>query len=133
MKSKYKRIIVALLVLIECLALTGCTACNMERRPAYTDETKLDIRGEVKEIEKGENSITVLVEGEIKEDTLYNKASVLIRKGIVIREGLINDNHTISDIKVGNIIEVNFEGGGVKPYPVYGKAISINIIGKTEK
>jgi hypothetical protein len=77
-----------------------------------------------------DNSIGLLVEGVIESDTRYDKAYVLVDKDTKILSDEDNggDGLMISDLKIGQTIEVFFVGPIATSYPVQATAGKINII-----
>ncbi|MDD5018018.1 MAG: hypothetical protein PHO15_07985 [Eubacteriales bacterium] len=108
---------------------------DMNSENPYSGEEWLDltvsaigIRGEVTDISEGEDRVTILVEGEVQEDTMYDKASVTVGQDTVVAapDGSPLD---MGDIKLGDMVEVVFEGPVAESYPVQGTAMIVKILG----
>lgn len=89
---------------------------------------KIGIRGVVKDINLGKDGANLLVEGKVQEDTIYAKATVHIDIHTKITKDKSGTTYKISDIKLGDTIEVNFTGAVDKSDPVWGTAQNINIV-----
>ncbi|QQY79004.1 uncharacterized protein DUF3221 [Keratinibaculum paraultunense] len=99
------------------------TACNKE-----SIET-IGIRGEIKEIYMNEENAliqSILVEGHLDEDTMYESANVAINNNTDIYKG--DEKVTVDDLEEGLIVEVIFEGAIEESYPVQGTAKKIKIL-----
>ncbi|MGV8979765.1 hypothetical protein [Clostridium sp.] len=97
------------------------------------DTVKIGIRGKVMSIVNDKDSITILVEGRVENDTIYDKASVTIPKGTIITENKLSRLLDISDIIVGQTAEIVFDGAVAESYPIQGKALTVNLITQTKK
>lgn len=88
---------------------------------------KIAIRGIVTAIHEENEKGNILVEGNIEEDTEFDKASVYIikRTKIIKEEG--NKRLKLSDIKVGDKVEVIITGPIRESYPVQVDAKIIRI------
>lgn len=117
-----KRVILLLLIIF-LLLLTGC-------RTDKKSSEEIGIRGIVKDISvQDEQTASLLVEGDIEEDTFYDKASVRIDSKTEIK-GNTNSKLSIEDIAVGDLVEVIFHGPVAESYPVQGNAGLIRIVSK---
>lgn len=108
----------ALVVMVLCLIIfiAGCTL-----------KENVGIRGEIKEIFNVEdNIIGIYVEGEIEEDTIYDKANISINDKTKVFKG--DNKVNFIELKEGQIIEVIFDGAVAESYPVQGKAKKIKIL-----
>ncbi|MBU5437368.1 YobA family protein [Tissierella sp. MSJ-40] len=108
-----------ILFFIIMLAVVGCGK----------KEDSIGIRGEIIEIyesmEEG-SVLTFLVEGEIEEDTSYDKASVTVDSDAKVYIG--DEEGSYKDLKEGVKIEVVFNGEVAESYPVQGTAKKIVIL-----
>lgn len=86
------------------------------------------IRGLIKSISVDKEVTSIKVEGNLEKDTRYDIANVLVAKDTIINKGDSNSNLKISDLKIGQKIEVVFQGPEGRSYPVTANAYSINII-----
>lgn len=86
------------------------------------------IRGVIKSISVDKEVTSIKVEGNLEKDTRYDIANVLVDKDTIINKGNSNSNLKISDLKIGQKIEVVFQGPEGRSYPVTANAYSINII-----
>ncbi|MDX5474148.1 MAG: YobA family protein [Bacillaceae bacterium] len=105
--------------------LFGCNTTANE------PEGKIGIRGTVTDISIDGEYGSILVEGEIKEDTDYDKASVRVTKDTLIQKDALSKLFVFKDIQVGDFVEVIFDGPVAESYPVQGTAGVVRII--TEK
>jgi len=146
MRSKIIRIITVLLIVITFITLTGCIKGGDDEvalRQKYETEKlknesndtgkiketiKIGIRGKVMSIVNGKDGITILVEGKVENDTIYDKASVKISKEAIITENKLGAILDISDIKVGQTVEIVFDGAVAESYPVQGRALTVHLI-----
>jgi hypothetical protein len=92
---------------------------------------KIGIRGKVTSIVNGKDGITILVEGKVENDTIYDKASVTIPKGTIITVNKLSTLLDISDIIVGQTAEIVFDGAVAESYPVQGKALTVHLVTQT--
>ncbi|CEO34612.1 Uncharacterised protein [[Clostridium] sordellii] len=86
------------------------------------------IRGLIKDISVDKEVTSIKVEGNLEKDTRYDIANVLVDKDTIISKGDSSSNLKISDLKIGQRIEVVFQGPEGRSYPVTANAHSINII-----
>ncbi|MEG0774672.1 DUF3221 domain-containing protein [Clostridium sp.] len=89
---------------------------------------KISVRGIVKEINMGKDGARILVEGVFSEDTLYDKAYVFINHETTISKDNLKRLYDISEIKVGNTVEVMLNEPLALSYPVQGGARSVRIV-----
>jgi len=156
MISKICGIIAVLLIAITFIGLTGCKKGGADEvAPIYfsygdikeinklsgdqiilnanlnslrtKEAIKIGIRGKVMSIVNGKDSITILVEGKVDDDTIYDKASVTIPKGTIITENELSKILDISDIIIGQTAEIIFDGEVAESYPVQGKALTVHL------
>lgn len=92
------------------------------------ESQKVGVRGVVKEINAGKDGVIILVEGNFSEDTLYDKAYVLINIETIISKDNLKRLYSISEIQVGNTVEVFLTGPVAESYPVHGKAQWVRIV-----
>ncbi len=93
-------------------------------------QSAVGIRGAVTDITAGTGAITMLVEASDDNDGLYDKASVRVdQQTTVVR----NDGAAASmdQIKMGDRVEVVFDGAVAESYPVQGHAGHVRIISGT--
>ncbi|WP_025641885.1 DUF3221 domain-containing protein [Schnuerera ultunensis] len=115
-----KRIVLLLLVFSITIFLS---ACNKESAEI------IDIRGEIKEVYADEESLliqSILVEGQIEDDTKYDIATITITSDTKIFKD--NEEVAIEDIGEGLKVEVTFDGPVAESYPVQATAKKIIII-----
>ena len=114
----YKKIFLVTLCILF-LTLIGC----------QKDET-IDIRGEITGISKSPDNkiVSILVEGELEEDTSHDKASISIDKSTSIYSATGKDKISIEELKEGMKVEVVFTGPVRESYPVQADAKTIRII-----
>lgn len=112
-----KKNVEILLLLIIVFSLVGCGK----------KEEKIGIRGEITEVKiMEEEIINILVEGDIEEDIMYDKANVEVKNSTKIYKG--EEKVKAEDLKEGQIIEVIFDGAVVESQPVQGAAKAIQIV-----
>ncbi len=114
----YKKIaLIALGIII--LTLIGCQK-----------EEKIDIKGEITAISKSPDNkiVSILVEGELEEDTSYDKASIKIDTSTNIYIGNLKEKISVDKLKEGITVEAIFEGPVAESYPVQAKAKVIRIL-----
>lgn len=92
------------------------------------DVNDIAIRGIVKDISIDNGLTSVRVEGNLEKDTRYDIANILVGKDTIIKKGNSSSNFKVSDLKIGQKIEVVFQGPEGRSYPVTANAYSINII-----
>lgn len=115
-----KRIIRILLTLVTIFLLMGCNK----------KEEQVGIKGKITEIHIVEEEITsVLIEGDIEENAMYDKADVAIKDSTKIYKDDKDDEEiNVEDLEEGQTIEVIFDGPVAESHPVQGTAKTINII-----
>lgn len=128
MKSNWVKF--PLLLMIVLVLINGCGQSD-NQSPDSVDTEQIGIRGMVKELTKGDQQISILVEGELEEDTQYDLAVVTVNKQTeVVREGthiaILLD--PLVEIKEGDFIEVIFTGGVAESYPVQAVAAKVTIL-----
>lgn len=89
---------------------------------------KYDIKGTVMSVTKGTDGITMLVEGVIETDTIYDKASVRVDNDVVVTKEDATENLYASFIKVGQKVGVVFTGAVAESYPVQANAKVVRIL-----
>lgn len=92
------------------------------------DVNDIAIRGIIKGIGIDKEVTSVRVEGNLEKDTSYDIADVLVGKDTIIKKDNSSSNLKVSDLKIGQKIEVVFQGPEGRSYPVTANAYSINII-----
>jgi len=120
-----KRIVLIAIILIV-LGLSIFTVYNN-----YVDKTKIfriDIRGTVINVSRFGDTVTILVEGKKDADTYYDKASIRIDKKTLITKVPLSRAIDISEITIGDKVEVTFVGPVAESYPVQAIAELVNII-----
>ena len=101
-----------------------------EKDTTKVENEKIGIRGIVKDIVNGKDGITFLVEGKMASDTVYDIAYVTVNmESTVLKDGInITKVFGYTEIKEGDLVEVEFKGGVAKSYPVQGIAKTIKIM-----
>jgi hypothetical protein len=123
LKRKITIIILSLILII----FAGCSA---NPGPPATAVYQIGIRGIIKDINISKDGANILVEGKIQEDTVYDKASVRINTDTMIQKDNLNRLFEVSDLKLGDKVEVFFKGPVAESYPVQGTADIVRIITK---
>lgn len=112
-----KRLIGILLILI---TMFSFSACKKKDEP-------IGIKGKITEINIIEEEIvSILVEGNMEDDTMYDKASVGIEKKTKIYKN--EEEIKVEDLKGGEIVEIIFEGPIAESYPVQAVGKTIKVI-----
>ncbi|MGE5495641.1 MAG: DUF3221 domain-containing protein [Burkholderiales bacterium] len=114
-----------------CLAFIAAALLLLAAACGAASDDAIGIRGEVTNIATGENTV-ILVEGEVAEDTMYDKASVAIKPDtriISMKDGKETEASP-EDIKLFDTVEVVFAGPVAESYPVQGTAKLVRILSK---
>ena len=69
-----------------------------------------------------------MVEGKIEADTIFDKASVRINTDTMIQKDNLNRLFEVTDLRIGDKVEVFFKGPVAESYPVQGTAEIVRII-----
>jgi len=115
--------VLSILIILSLLLIAGCQA-----EDSNVNNDKIGIRGVIKEISTGKDRTTILVEGKVEEDTMYDKANVTITKDTLIQKIALSRAFEIKDLEKGQTVEVIFEGGVNESYPVQGAAKTVIIM-----
>jgi beta-N-acetylhexosaminidase len=115
-------IIFIVLILSISLPLAGCS------RGSASEQVKFGIRGEIKKvtIDDTKKTTTILVEGNIQNDTEYDKAYISITKDTKILRGELK--LLPEDLESGMMVEVIITGPVRESYPVQADAKEIRVI-----
>jgi predicted small lipoprotein YifL len=89
-------------------------------------QSALGIRGEVTEIEQSGGGIMMLVEEDPQADMLM-KAYVRV-EGTTAVVGKDGESASPDDVRVGDIVEVVFDGPVAESYPLQGRALCVKIV-----
>jgi len=94
------------------------------------EKDEIGVRGVVKNLVRGKDGVTFLVEGKLEEDTMLDIAYVTVNMNTkVLRDSIeISGNFAYGEIKEGDYLEVVFTGPIAKSYPAQVAAKSVNII-----
>ena len=94
------------------------------------EKDEIGVRGVVKNLVKGKDGVTFLVEGKLEEDTMLDKAYVTVNMQTkVVKNGVeITKDFAYGEIKEGDILEAVFTGPIAKSYPAQAVAKKINIL-----
>lgn len=121
-----KRIFIVLAVIL-LIAFPAIAVYNNFVREPISD--KVDIRGIITNITVNNSEEGfILVEGEIEEDTSYDKASIRVDGSTIINVSTTTTKLQLSDLKVGDKVEVGFKGPVAESYPVQTKAGHITVL-----
>lgn len=115
---------VVVLVLILAVAIGSYLYSNGD----HDDNEKIGIRGIVTNIVINGDEGTILVEGEIETDTMYDKALVRITQETLIQKDNMSRLFEIADIEEGTTVEVIFKGAVAESHPVQGTAAVVRMI-----
>ncbi len=118
-----KKICISIILGLVILTIVGCSVTQ--------EEDVIGIRGEVTDIDASGSSITLMVEGKIEKDTMYDKARVAVKPEttVVRRQDGADAEADPEDIGLFDKVEVIFEGAVAESYPVQGAAKLIRILG----
>lgn len=89
-------------------------------------QQKTDLRGKIMEITTGEKITELFIEGQIEQDTLYDKARVRITEETLLMKGA--SEISLPDLKPDLKVEVEFTGPVTRSYPAIGTAKTIRVI-----
>jgi beta-N-acetylhexosaminidase len=117
-------IIITIIILVLALSMIAVYNNFLDRNKKF----RVDIRGTVTNINKITGAATILVEGKIESDTYYDKASVRIENNTLITKLSLSRYVDMSEIKVGDKVEVTFKGAVAESYPVQATAELVHII-----
>lgn len=120
-----RRIIIVVIILIV-LVLSAIAVYDN-----FVDVSKnfrIDIRGTITNVTLFGDTASILVEGQIENDTYYDKASVRIDQNTLITKLSLNRSISVSEINVGDKVEVTFKGPVAESYPVQASAELVHII-----
>lgn len=94
---------------------------------------EIGVRGVVKNLVKGKDGVTFLVEGKQEADTMLDIAYVTVNmQTTVLKDGVkIADQFAYGEIKEGDLVEAVFTGPIAKSYPAQAMAKKINIISES--
>ena len=114
---------VGIIVLMMLLALTW-TGCSNK------SEDKIGIRGEITSLAQGQNGqlLSIMVEGSLESDTMFDKASIFIADKTKIIEKATGKKVQKADLKEGQKVEVVVEGPVRESYPVQADAKEIRVL-----
>jgi len=110
------------------LILLVFTGCSINNGTAAASDYQVGIRGIIKDINISKDGANILVEGKIQADTVFDKASVNINTDTMIQKDNLSRLFEISDLKLGDKVEVVFKGPVAESYPVQGTADIVRII-----
>ncbi len=125
--SRFLSIFIILTITIVMLSVSGCSA---GQEGSQEPGSQIGIRGIITDISLTEDGASVMVEGQVEEDTIYDKASVRINTDTMIQKDDMSRLFEISDLRVGDRVEVIFAGPVAESYPVQGTAAIVRIITK---
>jgi hypothetical protein len=120
-----KRKIIIIFLSLILLIFTGCSA---NTGTSAKSDYQVGIRGIIKNISINKDGANILVEGKIETDTVFDKASVNINADTMIQKDNLNRLFEVSDLKLGDKVEVFFKGPVAESYPVQGTANIVRII-----
>lgn len=113
----YKKLLLILSIMI--FALVGCQK-----------KENIDIRGEIVSIDLSDDNkvASILVQGELEEDTKHDNASIKVDDSTTIYQGNTKNKVSLDELQVGMIVEAVFDGPVAESYPVQAKAKTVRII-----
>lgn len=91
-------------------------------------QQKTDLRGEIKEIttDAEQGTTRILIKGNIEKDTMYDQALVRITGDTSLMKGATEIS--LTDLKEGTKVEVEFTGPVTKSYPAQATAKAIRVL-----
>lgn len=107
------------------LFVTGCALASSNK-----DHEQIGIRGKITSVNINENKevTSILVEGKLEADTVFDKASISIDKNTKIYKGSTGEKLSVNVLLEGVRVEAVFEGPVAESYPVQGKAKILRIL-----
>lgn len=117
-------VIIAIILIILLLSIIIVSNNYIDK----TEDFRIDIRGTITNININGSNGTILVEGKIESDTYNDKASVRINENTLITKLAISRNIDITELKIGDRVEVTFIGPVAESYPVQATGKLIHII-----
>lgn len=108
--------------LVLCIMLISLSGCQKEEQ--------ISIRGEITSVNMSSDNkiVSILVEGELEEDTFHDKASIKIDNNTRIYIGDAKKKVSADELEEGMIVESIFKGPVAESYPVQAKAKLIRIL-----
>ncbi len=126
MKNKLKIIIPIALIIILAIVIITLYIINKDKTTQASNSTT-NIRGVVKtvNINNDNKAGSIYVEGSIGPESQYDKATIRITE----QTSIVKDDKDvkISDINVGDIVQVTFTGAVAESYPIQAVASYISI------
>ncbi|MFZ5973867.1 MAG: DUF3221 domain-containing protein [Bacillota bacterium] len=122
-----KRMFITIPIIMLVVLLAACVP-RPDSTPTPTSTVIVGIRGKITSRTQTDKALTILVEGEITADTVYDKASVRVTDKTVIQKDALSRAFEMSDLTVGTTVEVIFEGPVAESYPVQGTAGVVRIL-----
>ena len=119
-----KRTFCGLCILLALFSVAGCGGTGVA-------ENGIGIRGVITTLSGDGVEGNLLVEGKVEEDTSFDKASVRVTKETKIRRGTSKTRLKLSDVQLGDTVEVIMKGPVAESYPVQGLADVVTIINPT--
>ena len=89
--------------------------------------TDPDIRGTITNVSVEDDGVVILVEGEIDEDTSYDRASVTVNQQTQISRQQ-GGTVTLDDLQNGVQVEACFSGPVMESYPVQAEASGVVVL-----
>lgn len=111
-----KKVIIILLTLIIIFSIFGCNK----------KEEQIGIRGEIAKIHTVEETTSIFIEENIEDDTIYDKANVVIKDSTKIYKD--EEKVNVENLKEGQTVEVIFDGPVDETHLVKGTGKTIKII-----
>jgi hypothetical protein len=112
-----------IIILAFCLILTLISCSNKEKMEAH-------IRGEIIELtlNKDNNTISILVEGSIEQDTTYDKALVFVSDKAKVINSATGDKLKNDELRVGMKVEVTLGDSIRESYPIQADAKEVRVL-----
>lgn len=107
------------------LFVTGCALASSNKDPE-----QIGIRGRITSVNINENKevASILVEGKLEADTVFDKASIRIDKNTKIYKGSTGEKLSVNVLQEGVRVEAVFDGPVAESYPVQGTAKILRIL-----
>ena len=127
---RLSRVLFIFIITAVTLLMLPVSGCVTERNGIQEPGFQVGIRGIITDISLTEDGASIMVEGQIQEDTVYDRASVRINADTMIQKDDMSRLFEVSDLRLGDTVEVFFSGPVAESYPVQGTAAIVRIITK---
>ncbi len=127
-KSTKRAVIVSSIVIAATIIIILITMLILNKNLESKLSDEISIIGEIKSVSNDENKKgNIYVEGELLSNTIYDKASISILSSTKITSKETGEKLKITDLAIGDIVEVWFDGEVNESYPVQAAALWIKV------